>query len=137
MSAAEPIYFERFAHRPVPWPERRGRWIWAITDGMAGRAIAAGTALTRRGAVRKQDAAYARCEQRAPYTQEPRHPLTVAELAWINTVLDLAGVPVEVQKCGTAVVVTPREELTTAQEVRALTEVLDRTDEPVRWAGVA
>jgi hypothetical protein len=133
----EPIYFEHFAHRPVPWPEHRGRWIWAITDGMAGRAIASGTALTRRGAVRKQEQAYARCEQRAPYTQEPLHPLTVSEACWICAVLGASGVPVHVDVRGPAVVITPLRTLSTAQEVRALTAVLERTDAPVRWAGVA
>ncbi|GIE75760.1 hypothetical protein Aph02nite_17100 [Actinoplanes philippinensis] len=137
MTAAEPLYYEHFAHRPLPWPEHLGRWTWRITDGMGGRTLIEGTALTERGAARKQAAAFARCQQRAPYTHEPRHPLTSAELAWINTVLDLAGIPVEVQTCGTAVVVTPQSKLTTEQEVRALTEVLDRTDAPVRWAGVA
>ncbi|GIE35939.1 hypothetical protein Ait01nite_089840 [Actinoplanes italicus] len=132
-----PIYFEHFAHRPLPWPEHRGRWVWAITDGMAGRAIASGTALTRRGAVRKQEAAYGRCEQRAPYTQEPLRPLTEEEACLICALLQAKGVPVEVSLCGTAVVVRQIQRLTTEQEVRVLNAVLDSTDAPFRWAGVA
>lgn len=134
---SEPIYYEHFAHRPLPWPERVGRWTWRITDGMAGRTLAEGVALTQRGAVRKQAAAFGRCQQRAPYTQEPRHPLTVAEACWICAVLGASGVPVHVDVRGPAVVITPLRTLSTAQEVRALNAVLDRTDAPVRWAGVA
>ncbi|GIF08714.1 hypothetical protein [Actinoplanes siamensis] len=133
----EPIYFENFVHEPLPWPERPGRWSWSITDGMAGRTLASGTALTQRGAIRKQAQAAARCEQRAPYTHEPLHRLSDEEIVWINVALDLAGIPVTVGRRGAAVVVTPRRELTTEEEVRALTRVLGRTDEPVRWAGVA
>jgi hypothetical protein len=139
MTAAEPIYFAHFAHRPVPWPERRGRWIWAITDGMAGRTIATGHAITRWGAVRKQEQAYGRCVFRAwTFDLGPvLNPLSKAEACWICAVLDAAGVPVDVDVRGPAVVLTPRGTLTTEQEVRALTAVLDRTDSPVRWAGVA
>jgi hypothetical protein len=132
-----PIYYADFVHTPMPRRSGAFRWAWTITDGMAGRTLASGTTLTRAGALRARIRVEVRCEQRAPYTQQPQHMLTRQEIGWINAVLDVAGIPVEVELCGTAVVVTPRRELTTEQEVRALSEVLDRTDAPVRWAGMA
>lgn len=132
-----PIYYADFPYSPMPRRSRLGRWTWVITDGMTGRVIASGTALTEGGALRDRIRAEVRCEQRAPYTQEPQHPLTVQEIAWISTVLDVAGIPVDLTVSGGTVVVTPRRELTTSEEVRALRQVAGRTDAPVRWAGVA
>jgi hypothetical protein len=142
MSAAEPIYFVRFAHRPVPWPERRGRWVWAITDGMAGRTIAKGTALTQRGAVRRQERAYGRCVCVTGTCRADRpvlHPLDRMAAHAITDRLQRDDIPVTVRVDGPdgTVVLWPALALSTEQEVRALHAVLDRTDSPVRWAGVA
>lgn len=137
MRARTPIYYADFAHAPMPRRIRLGRWTWTITDGMAGRIIASGTTLTEAGALRARIHAEVRCQQRAPYTQQPQHPLTREEIGWISTVLDLAGIPVDLAVRDGVVVVTPRRELTTDEEVQALGKVLGRTDAPVRWAGVA
>ncbi len=134
------LFYTKFAS---PRYERRwiGRWRWEIRDGLGGiTVLASGHTLTERGAHRRIERTLRRCEQLTWTTATDRpvlRPLSEAEACLICALLQHHGVPVDVSLCGVAVVVTPIAELTTEQEVRALTAVLDVTDAPVRWAGVA
>lgn len=138
----EPIYYTAFVHTPMPVYVRLGCWAWKITDGMTGRTLASGTALTKRAAMRRRLFAEARCRRITGDCRCDRpvlHHLSTQEACGLTDRLWLDGVPVTVRVDGPqrTVVLHPALALTTAQQVRALHLVCDKTDAPVRWAGVA
>ena len=135
-----PTIYLRHAEAPGYRQIHLGSWAWWVRDSATGPIVAEGHTLTEWGAQRAIEAAVRRCVCIAGDCRADRpvlHPLTDEEIVWINVALDLAGLPVSIERCGDAVVVTSRRELTTDEEVRALGTVLPRTDAPVRWAGVA
>jgi hypothetical protein len=139
MSRPKPIYIQH-AESPGYRQLHIGSWAWWVRDSATGPIVAQGHTLTEWGAQRAIERVARRCVCVAGTCRNDRpvqHPLTRQEIGWINAVLDLAGIPVEVTLSGTAVVMTPSRELTTEQEVRTLRTVLPKTDAPVRWAGVA
>ena len=132
--------YRKFPHYGLVHPIALIAPRWEVTDGIGGPVLLSGRRLTRRGAEKAAAKAAATCVPVPYVTRADRpvlHPLTREEACWICAVLEASGVPVSVEICGLAVVVTPLRALTTAQEVRALTAVLVRTVAPGRWAGVA
>lgn len=141
MTKPKPLYCVTFGS-PSYRRVRLGRWAWAVRDGMTGPVLAEGHTLTERGAHRAIERTVRRC---VPISGDCRcdrpvlHRLTPAEAAALNARLEAERVPVTVRIDNPAadVVLWPALELTTEQQVHAMRLVCDRTDAPVRWAGVA
>lgn len=139
--SARPIYCYRHG-APGYRRIRPLRWAWTIRDGATGPVLAKGTTLTERGAHRAIERAVRRCVCVAGTCRVDRpvlRPLDRMAAHSITDRLQRDEIPVTVRVDGPdgVVVLWPALALSTEQEVRALTAVLDRTDAPVRWAGVA
>lgn len=138
---ARPLYCVTFG-APSYHRARLGRWDWAVRDGMTGPTLAQGHTLTERGAHRAIERIVRRC---VPISGDFRcdrpvlHYLSHQEVCGLTDELWHDGVPVTVRVDGPArtVVLWPALALTSQQEAHALHVVCDRTDAPVRWAGVA
>jgi hypothetical protein len=136
-----PLYYVAYPCTPMPRKLRLGRWTWTIRDGATGPVLASGTAWTERGALHCRDRAAARAVPITGVCRDDRpvlHPLGPVEAYRLTCRLELDDVPVTVKVDGPGTVVLwPAVALTTKQEVHAMHVVLDATDAPVRWAGVA
>lgn len=139
---APTLYYSAFPSTP----RRRihiGLWRWSVTDGIGGRVLASGTAMTEWGARVRQGRAYQRCQRLTSLPGVCRcdlpvlHPLAPMEAYALTRRFDREGLPVTVKADGPGVVVLwPALALTTRQQVHAMRVVKAETDAPVRWAGV-
>lgn len=140
---SEPVYYMRFASYRSGG--RLLRRTWEVTDGLGGRVLLSGRALTRRGAKRAAAAAAATCRPLpvgvCRCDLPVLHPLSAMEAYALTCRLDVAGIPVTVRVDGPVnapeVVLWPALQLTSAQQARTLHAVRRVTDAPMHWAGAA
>lgn len=139
---ARPIYCYRHG-APGYRRIRPLRWAWTIRDGSTGPLLAEGVAFTERGAHRAIERAVRRCVCVSGVCRDDRpvlHPLDRMAAHRITEEFELADIPVTVKASdgpNSTVVLWPALALTPEQEAHVLHAVLDCTDAPVRWAGVA
>ncbi|WP_328465466.1 hypothetical protein OHA21_43660 [Actinoplanes sp. NBC_00393] len=142
MKRRQPIYLTNF-ESPSYTRTRFGRWKWTVRDGMTGPVLATGHTLTERGARRAIERIAERCVCVAGVCRCDRpvlRPLGRMAAYALTERLQRDDVPVTVRVDGpegAPVVLWPALALTPRQEAHTLRLVLDRTDAPVRWAGVA
>jgi hypothetical protein len=141
----EPVYYFRVA-RYSTTGGRLLRRTWEVTDGIGGRVLLSGRALTRRGAERAAAEAAATCRPGPVGIHRcdlpVRHLLSQMEAYSLTRRLDRDGVPVTVRVDGPdggpkRVVLWPALRLSTRQQAHTLRLVTAETDAPVRWAGAA